>query len=178
MLLRPAEPEDAIAVARVHVRSWQAAYRTLLPDDYLDQLRPEDRAEKYDFATLDPLKPQTIVAVEEGLIRGFATTAPSREADLPDHGELYALYVDPGQWGRGMGVALVSAARARLYELGFQNAVLWVMTGNVRAERFYQIDGWVPDGLRRTASMWDVTVDEARYQRGLEMPSSVSGIQP
>jgi hypothetical protein len=36
MLLRPAEPADAMAVARVHVRAWQIAYRTLLPDEYLD----------------------------------------------------------------------------------------------------------------------------------------------
>jgi hypothetical protein len=53
--LRRAEPTDAIAVARVHVRSWQAAYRKLMPDDYLDQLRPEDRAKKYDFGNLDPM---------------------------------------------------------------------------------------------------------------------------
>jgi hypothetical protein len=46
MLLRPAEPADAMAVARVHVRSWQAAYSTLLPAEYLDQLRPEDRAQR------------------------------------------------------------------------------------------------------------------------------------
>src|SRR5258708_27612891 len=61
---------------RVHVRSWQAGYRTLLPDDCLDQLRPEDRAQKYDFATLDPLKPRTIVAVEEGMIHGLANKSP------------------------------------------------------------------------------------------------------
>jgi GNAT superfamily N-acetyltransferase len=168
MLLRLAEPDDAIAVARVHVRSWQAAYRTLLPADYLDQLCPEDRAQKYDFASLDPRKPQTIVAVEGGLIHGFATTAPSRDPDLVGHGELYALYVDPEQWGRGIGVALVSAARARLFELGFRNAVLWVPAGNIRAERFYQIDRWAPDGLRRIDSVWGVTVDEIRYQRELE----------
>lgn len=170
MLLRPAEPEDAIAVARVHVRSWQAAYRTLLPDDYLDQLRPEDRAQKYDFASLDPLKPHTIVAAEEGLIHGFATTSPSREPDLPDHGELCALYVDPDHWGRGIGIALVSAARAHLVGLGFRDAYLWVMAGNVRADRFYQIDGWAPDGMRRTDSLWDVTVNEIRYQRELDAP--------
>lgn len=35
MRLRPAQPEDALAVARVHVRSWQAAYRGLLPDDHI-----------------------------------------------------------------------------------------------------------------------------------------------
>jgi GNAT superfamily N-acetyltransferase len=170
MLLRPAEPQDAMAVARVHVRSWQAAYRTLLPDDYLDQLRPEDRAPSYDFASLDPLKPRTIVAVEEGLIHGFATTAPSREPDLAEQGELCALYVAPEQWGRGIGVALVTAARVRLVELGFRNAFLWVLAGNVRAERFYQMDRWAPDGVSRTDSMWAVTVNEVRYQRGLEAP--------
>jgi GNAT superfamily N-acetyltransferase len=170
MLLRPAELEDALAVARVHVRSWQAAYRKLLPDDYLDQLRPEDRAPKYDFETLDTLKPQTIVAIEEGLILGFATTGPSRDPELTDQGELYALYVDPEHWGRGIGVALVSAARTRLFSLGFRNAVLWVLVGNVRAARFYQIDGWAPDGMRRTDSVWGVTVNDVRYQRQLEAP--------
>jgi GNAT superfamily N-acetyltransferase len=178
MLLRLAEPEDAMSVARVHVRSWQAAYRSLLPDDYLDQLRPEDRAQKYDFASSDALKPRTIVAVEEGLIQerliqggliqGFATTAPSRDPDLPDHGELYALYVDPEQWGQGIGAALVSAARAHLVGAGFRSAFLWVLAGNVRAERFYQIDRWAPDGLRRRDLVWGVTVDEVRYQRKLD----------
>lgn len=120
VLLRPAEPDDAIAVAGVHVRSWRIAYRTLLPDDYLDQLRPEDRAQTYDFASVDPLAPRTIVAVEEPLINGFATTAPSRETDLPGQGELCALYVDPEQRGRGIGIALVSAARANLSHWDFE----------------------------------------------------------
>lgn len=164
-----------MAIARVHVRTWQAAYRTLLPDDYLDQLRSEDRAQSYDFASLDPLKPQTIVAVEEGLGRnglicGFATTAPSREPDLPDHGELCALYVDPEQWGRGIGVVLVTEARARLVEFGFRKGFLWVLAGNLRADRFYRIDGWAPDGVKRTDSVWAVTVNEVRYQRELEAP--------
>lgn len=168
MQLRPAEPGDAMAVARVHVRSWQVAYRTLLPDDYLDQLRPEDRAKTYDFTNLDPLKPRTIVAAEEGVILGFATTMPSRDADLPGHGELCAIYVDPDKWGQGVGAALIAAARANLLEFGFRNALLWVLVGNARAERFYRIDQWIPDGRRRTDSGWKgIVVDEVRYQRGL-----------
>ena len=167
MILRPAESADAMSVARVHVRSWQAAYRNLLPNEYLDELRPEDRAQRYDFASTDPQQPQTIVAVEAGLIRGFATTAPSRDSDLVDYGELYALYVDPDSWGCGIGAALVSAARNRLAERGFANALLWVLTGNVRADRFYRIDQWAPDGLQRTETMWGVTVNEIRYQRKL-----------
>lgn len=159
-----------MAVARVHVRSWPVGYRGLLPDAYLDQLRPEDRAEKYNFASSDPGEPQTVVAIEGGGIQGFATTAPSRDPDLQQHGELCALYVDPEYWGRGMGLALVSAARAGLFKLGFHQAFLWVLAGNARAERFYRGDGWAADGVRRTDSMWGVTVDEVRYRRALEAP--------
>lgn len=168
MLLREAKPDDAMAVALVHVRSWQAAYRTLIPDDYLDQLRPEDRAKKYNFGRLDPTHPHTIVATEGGVITGFATTAPAHEPDMPDYGELCALYVDPEQWGRGIGVALVSAARARLVDLGFRNAILWVLAGNFRAERFYRTDQWSPNGGRRIVEVWGVSVEEIRYQRTLE----------
>ena len=165
MLLRLAEPENAMAVARVHVRSWQAAYRAILPDEYLDRLRPEDRAEKYDLATRDPAKPQTRIATEDGRVLGFATTMPSGDQNTPGHGELCALYVDPEHWGRGIGAALVADARARLAGLGFEHALLWVLTGNVRAESFYRRDGWVCDGTRRSDLVWGITVDEIRYQR-------------
>ena len=167
MEIRPAQPGDALTVARVHVRSWQAAYRGLLPEDYLAQLRPEDRAARYDFAAGDPAKPHTLVAAEAGAIIGFASTMPSRDAERADHGELCALYVNPEHWGRGIGVALVAAARARLAEAGFQRALLWVLNGNRRAERFYQRDGWAADGARRTETVWGVTVDELRCVRAL-----------
>jgi len=140
----------------------------LLPEDYLDQLRPEDRAVHYDFASLDPLKPRTLVAVEEGSIQGFATTMPSRDPDGKDDGELCALYVDPEQWGRGLGKALVAAARVHLASQGFRSAVLWILAGNVRADRFYRNDKWAADGMGRTDTMWGITVEEHRYRRELE----------
>ncbi len=180
MLVRPAKPADAMDVARLHVRSWQAAYRTLLPDDYLDQLRPEDRAQRYDFANLDPQKPWTVVAAEESSIYGFATTAPSRDLDLADYGELCALYVDPEQWGRGIGVALMSAARAHLFQLDFKMRFYGFWREIFARNVFYQTDGWMPDGLRRTDSVWGITVEEIRYREdsrhhsvGSSQPSSL-----
>ncbi|HLY43519.1 MAG TPA: GNAT family N-acetyltransferase [Terracidiphilus sp.] len=167
MLLRPAEPKDAMAVAIVHVRSWQAAYRGLLPDAYLDNLRAEDRAERYDFTHSDPANPHTIVAVESDSILGFATTRPCPDDDRADYGELAALYVDPDYWHRGLGVALVSAARVRLAELGFMKAVLWVLEGNQRAEKFYLNDGWTRNGIERSATMWGIQLHEVRFQRNL-----------
>lgn len=168
MFLRPARSEDAMSVARVHVRSWRQAYRGLLPDDYLNQLRPEDRAAKYAFDYADPQEPHTIVAIEDNHITGFATTMPSREPALSSHGELAALYVDPSYWGRGIGAALIAAARAHLFNSGYRNAYLWILAGNTRAERFYQIDGWLPTSEHRTDTVWGITVNETRYLRTLE----------
>src|ERR1700756_1175624 len=71
-------------------------------------------------------------------------------------------------WGRGVGVVLMKAARGRLFELGFVSANLWLLAGNARAGRFYEIDGWRQDGQRRTAEVWGVTVDEVRYLRGID----------
>ena len=157
-----------MGVARVHVRSWQAGYRGLLPDTYLDTLRPEDRAARYVFGSDDPRASATMVATEDGQICGFATTMPARDSDVPEYAELAALYVDPEWWGRGVGRALMHAARNRLLDQGFRDAVLWLSAGNARADRFYRIDGWAPDGLSRRDTVWGVTVDEVRYRRHLD----------
>jgi GNAT superfamily N-acetyltransferase len=167
MILRPAEPADAAAVARVHVRSWQIAYRGLLPDEYLDGLQAEERVPHYSFGDRRPGQPATTVAIEGGEIGGFATTGPSRDLDRAGGGELYALYVDPTRWDRGVGRALMRDSRERLAQAGFPDAHLWVLTGNARAERFYRLDGWTPDGARRPEELWGVVVSEIRYRTAL-----------
>ena len=43
-------------------------------------------------------------------------------------------------------------------------AVLWVLVGNERAQRFYRADGWRPDGAQRRVEVWNVLVDEIRYR--------------
>jgi ribosomal protein S18 acetylase RimI-like enzyme len=218
MLLRPAQPSDALAIARVHIRAWQHGYAGILPASYLNQLRPEDRAEKYDLSHADPSHPYTIVATSADIISptqttslgniasrsgdptsqsattanlaasnvslaasslgniarhsnekilGFATTRPSQESDLPHHGELTALYVDPDSWGRGIGVALVSAARAHLVSLSLRHAYLFTLVDNLRAQHFYKSDQWIPDGLTRTDTVWGAAVHVLRFQRNL-----------
>jgi len=168
MDLRPARPEDALAVARVHVRSWQAAYKGLLPDDYLDSLRADERASRYDFATTDPLAPHTIVADDGRSILGFATIGVSPGVPSHDVGELMALYVDPDQWRTGVGRVLIARAREELYHRGLLTAILWVLEGNTRAERFYERDGWTCIDDRRKQSVWGIDVQEIAYGRRLD----------
>jgi ribosomal protein S18 acetylase RimI-like enzyme len=166
LIIRSATPDDALAVATVHVRAWQEGYRGLVADDYLDALRPEDRAARYDLGASDPARPSTTVAVRDGVVCGFATIGACREAGAQT-GELLALHVDPSAWGLGVGRRLIAEARARLHSLGFTEAVLWVLVGNERAQRFYRIDGWRPDDCERTAELWGTRIDDVRFRRDL-----------
>jgi GNAT superfamily N-acetyltransferase len=165
LTLRAARPEDAAGIARVHVRSWQAAYRGLLPDAYLDALRPEHRVATYQFGAELDAHPLRIVAVDEGTVVGFANQGPCREdASL---GEVYAIYVDPERWVQGVGKRLMAQSRQHLADQGFTEAVLWALEGNRRAERFYISDGWADDGGRKTEVVWGAVVKEVRFRRAL-----------
>jgi len=164
LTVRQAVPGDAMDVAVVHVRSWQVGYRGLVPDEVLNRMRPEDRVARYDF---DPERGDgvlTLVAVDGDAVHGFATIGTSRTEMI---GEVWALYVDPDHWRLGVGRLLIVEARARLVRRGFDQAILWVMAGNERAERFYRADGWWPDGGRKRDKHWGVLVDELRYRRAL-----------
>lgn len=77
MRIREACPGAEHAVADVHVRSWKAAYRSLLPDDYLDALRPEDRIPGYTFGSASD--PVTLLALGEA--GGWARDGATRWED-------------------------------------------------------------------------------------------------
>jgi len=119
MDIRRALADDALGVATVHVRSWQAAYRGLMPDVYLDPL---------------------VV------------------------GELAAIYLLPQVWGSGVGRRLMLAAVNVLRDAGFAEAILWVLEGNERAQRFYEIGGWQVDGVPKDVVIADVNLAEVRYR--------------
>ena len=167
LTVRSATPDDAAGVAGVHVRAWKAGYRGLLPDRYLDELRPEDRIAGYTLGSADPDQPSTLVAEVDGVIVGFVTTGPCPDLEGTGWGEVLALHVDPGSWGLGIGRRLISDARAALLDHGFAQAVLWVLAGNTRAGRFYSADGWRPDGSRRSREVWGIVIGETRYSRTL-----------
>ena len=81
-------------------------------------------------------------------------------------GELYAIYLHPSCWGRGIGRALLERAEESLRSSGFTRAILWVMEGNERGERFYQAAGWEHDG-RKLDTFQGAEIAELRYRKDL-----------
>jgi GNAT superfamily N-acetyltransferase len=171
--LREARRGDELAVAEIHVRSWQEAYRGLMPAEFLDALDPRDRAARYTFEATGPTAPTTLLAVEasdvgEEAIVGFATFGASRDEDARGLGEVYALYVDPGRYRGGLGRVLMAETRRRLRDAGFGEAILWVLRGNERAQRFYEGEGWRPDGATRVEQPYGIISNVNRFRRALD----------
>ncbi|OBA77977.1 acetyltransferase [Mycobacterium sp. 1164966.3] len=165
--IRPAAPDDSLAVARVHVRAWQVAYRGLIAQAYLDSLKPEVWAAKYAFQRTGPELPTTLVAVDGETVCGLAMFGPYRGEELPNCGELRAIYVNPDHWDTGVGRQLIIATRDGLRRAGFTEAALWVLDGNSRARWFYERDRWALDGGRQTKTIAGAQMEEVRYRRRL-----------
>jgi GNAT superfamily N-acetyltransferase len=166
--IRDATVDDADAVALVHVHGWQWGYRGLLPDEYLDGLSAERRAEQWRSWLLEPGRTRTRLAEEDGACVGFAVSGPSRDPGADDDtGEVYAIYVEEEVSGTGVGTELLGSAVAWLTERGFARATLWVLEGNARARRFYEREGWALDGAAKSEPREDFTMDEVRYEMSL-----------
>lgn len=157
------------ALAEVHTRGWQEGYRGQLPDELLDSLDPERRAEMWRrWLARDGDEVLVLVALDEDRVVGFTATGPARDDDVPaDCGELYAIYVEPDRWSGGIGSELMAAAADGLRDAGYDRAVLWVLTSNERTRRFYAHHGWEPDGRTKVEPFGETELHEARYSTTL-----------
>lgn len=147
MKARPAAPDDAQAIARVHVASWNAAYRGVIADEALDELTEERLAPEW-RQEIEGDEAAVAVVEEDGRVFGYSRYGPGRDDDLDPAttAEIYGFYVHPDAWGRGAGRALMEHVTADLRGRGFARAVLWVVQVNERAQRFYRGVGFAADG--------------------------------
>lgn len=170
ILVRPAAVEDADALAMIEVESWQAAYRGLMPDAFLDGLPQAEKAESW-RRTLSNLgypggKRVLVAAGEAGLV-GLVSVGPTPGPE--NQGLIYLLYILPEYWGRGVGQDLMSAALQELQNLGISEAILWVLRDNRRARRFYEQHGWRENGQTSSADYGGVELEALCYQRTLNL---------
>lgn len=158
-----ATPQDASAIARIHVAGWQHAYRGCMSDALLDGLSVADRTASWvTWLTREAPGFRYRVAKADGEIVGFASIGPAR--GVADCGELYAIYIRPDRIGTGSGRALLADALSGLRELGHDHGILWVLRDNVRARQVYAAAGWMPDGGEKAVDFGGERLVEVRYR--------------
>ncbi|RYF70064.1 MAG: GNAT family N-acetyltransferase, partial [Comamonadaceae bacterium] len=83
-------------------------------------------------------------------------------------GEIWAIYVKPEHWDKGVGVALWDAAREGLEEEGCTVVTIWVPLRNDRALRFVELAGFKREmKTAKTSVLADVKIEEVRLKRSV-----------
>lgn len=169
--VREAVASDAEDIGRVRHASWQVAYSGLMPADYLAGLSVDGfvLSARRMLADRGARRMAVLVAEVGGVVSGFASVGPSRDADEDPGrvGELYAIYLDPAIWRLGIGARLQEIALEQLREAGYQEATLWVLATNTSSRAFYEHTGWQHDGGVSGFEAGTAVLDETRYRRTL-----------
>jgi len=137
-VIRPAQIEDARAIARVHIDTWRTTYVGIVPDEHLANLSYPHCEARWIENLSNPKDERTVVVEDQtGQVVGFSSGGPVREALDNFDGELYGLYVLKPFQGLGYGRQLVTTVARDLAGRGFTAMVLWALKDNP-ACRFYE----------------------------------------
>jgi GNAT superfamily N-acetyltransferase len=167
--IRQATFADIPAIARVHLASWQTAYRGILPDDYLDRLMDglPRRIARWEEGMRNPEGPGTATFLAEdpaaGIV-GFAGAGGVRKGEIGFSGELYAIYLLAEHRRRGLGQRLFRRCVEHVRGLGHADMMLWVIETNHGSRRFYEaMGGAVVPGAAIAAEIAGLTLSEIAY---------------
>ncbi|CDZ76505.1 Phosphinothricin N-acetyltransferase [Legionella massiliensis] len=153
-IIRLATLQDAQAIARVHIRSWQKMYSEFIPETILDNLSVDERTQQWQQLLEEQVK--ILVLEIDNQIVGFASICTFRDfmADQ-SMGEISAIYLDPDYWRLGLGTKLCWAALTELENSGYKTVFLWVLKDNLQACKFYEALGFTLTDLTKLEEFYE-----------------------
>ncbi|PZR45729.1 GNAT family N-acetyltransferase [Paraburkholderia fungorum] len=140
--LRPATLADAALIASIHSTSWQATYRGLLPDTFLDGEVTRERAAYWEARLRAPGGERRMVLIAELAAEPIGFVCVERQPESTWGVLLDNLHALPGHQGIGAGKLLMRAAEDWARAQGESQLYLYVLEGNTPAIGFYERQGW------------------------------------
>ena len=134
--IRKAVPYDAKGIAKVHVESWKSTYINIVPEDFLNNLSYEKRAD-YWFSVI-PDGGVYVAEDDNNQIVGFASGGKERSGDYSNYnGEIYAIYILKEYQGGGIGKLLIEPIVKELTSQGVFTMLVLVLEDNP-SRHFYE----------------------------------------
>lgn len=175
--IRCATPDDAPAIARVHILSWRAAYRDILPEEKLyclDYVRVTESFRKsIAFGAEDIyLAEKSCDAV------GFLAFSDGHDPDIIRETVtgICAIYLTPENWRKGIGRMLYRECEDTLISRCCMEVAFWVFADNTRARRFYEAMGFTADGEAMVLNM-GVPLNAVHYHKDIEYASNLDDLR-
>lgn len=162
--IRRATPGDEETLARVHVQSWQEAYKGLVPQPYLDELPNElaERTENWKRSFANPKRWIWVATVADKIV-GFTIFGLPRDENREGYIELGAIYLLEKYKNQGIGFSLLSTGFKFMTEQGYQKAYCWVLEKNPTI-RFYERSGAKFSGQTKPDEIGGKNFNELAYE--------------
>jgi len=135
--IKQAGRDDLQDVAAFLDDCWQAEYRQIVSDDYLDTLSVDKRHKRL-LARYDEGVSDFLMMMYSDKLIGVAVFGKSFVEGYEEDGEISAIYLHRDYIGKGLGHALFSKTEQRLAAKGYSHFVLDVLSANARAVSFYE----------------------------------------
>lgn len=128
--IRPAQLDDAQAIACCHVAAWRDTYRPIIADDYLDNLSLDDHVAKWTKSLQQPDCHMFVAENEQGGLVGFVHGGRERTGRMDFRGEIYAMYILKDFRGQGIGRRLFQRFADALLRDQITSLIVWALEGN------------------------------------------------
>ena len=165
--LRFAKPGDAPDMAEVHARSWEAAYKDIIPMEYI-KAKNATRHELYQRIITDENTTQHVIRVDDKTV-GIMGFGEPKDDDADDsYYELHGIYLHPDYYRKGIGTQAVNFAFDKARRLGKRYMNVWVLTENYNSINFYKKCGFAADGKTRIRD-FGKDIDSMRMKKDLRL---------
>ena len=169
-MIREAVLNDSVRIAEIDVAGSRFAYKGIVPDEcLLNDLSVEKRVPVHRRWIAE--KRFGIYVYEDsgtGTVRGMMGIGMSEDGDQKEAFELHFLYVDPECLRTGIGSEMLRFFEKAGGDKGCREFVVWVLEGNEIGRRFYEKNGYRPDGKEKIFQRWNKR--EIRYVKGRHAP--------
>lgn len=143
--IRYANKEDVDTMALIHSKSFQQAFKGIIPDDFLKERFSYERLKDRLYKGVYEDTVTSCIMYEDDIPVGMQTFIKDTERHDSEI-DIGTICLLPEYWGRNIGIEFIGWGLKELKRKGYIKVVLWVVEENVRARKFYEKVGFEHDG--------------------------------
>lgn len=162
VIIKTATIKDSKIISEIHALSWKVAYKGIIPQEYLDDLKDDFWVIAFQNWISNNILTVQLLCENETPV-GCIAYGKARDEKFLDWGEIVSIYILPDYWRKGYGHKLLETALTDMKSKGYQNCYLWVLRDNYRAKKFYEKYGFYCNNDEFTFEINNKSLTDERY---------------
>ena len=163
--IRLAHLDDAPDIAEIHIRSWEAAYKDIVPAEFIQE-KNSGRPAQYQRILSAENKTLYLIAVDDKPAGVMGIIQPQENDTDETYHELSMIYLHPDYFRKGIGTKAVNFAFDVAREAGKKFMIVWVFAENHSSIQFYEKCGFIRDNKTKIIN-YGRAIDAIRMRKDL-----------